>query len=300
MTTKNPITADTLVDESFAQGPDGTRLYVRRRGGPRATTAVLCDGLACDGFIYKYLWDALAALLSVVHFNYRGHGRSAQPVDPERIGVEDHAAALNAVREYIGDPPVVLLGHSLGTQVSLEAYRQRPAGIRALVSLCGTVGRVTHTFRGTNLLATVLPKVTEWASQHPKLASGLWANVPPQLALRVAFATGEADPRSVRAEDLEPYFTHIAHINFQTFLRMLAAAGEHTAEDLLSSLELPVLVVAGDRDSFTPPELSEAMAAAIPGSELLMIAGGTHVAPLEHHELVALRIEKFLTDHGVL
>ena len=31
-----------------------------------------------------------------------------------------------------------------------------------------------------------------------------------------------------------------------------------------------------------------------------MLPGGTHVAPLEHHEAILLRIEKFLSEHGVL
>ena len=61
-----------------------------------------------------------------------------------------------------------------------------------------------------------------------------------------------------------------------------------------------MLIVAGDKDSFTPPEISEAMAEVLPQARLLMIPGGTHVAPLEHHELVWLGIEKFLNDHGVV
>jgi len=38
---------------------------------PSQLTALLCDGLACDGFIWKYLWDELAESLSVAHFHYR-------------------------------------------------------------------------------------------------------------------------------------------------------------------------------------------------------------------------------------
>jgi hypothetical protein len=64
----------------FAVGRDGTRLYVRRREGPpRADvgaswarpplTAILNDGIACDGFIWKYLWDDLARLMPVVHWH---------------------------------------------------------------------------------------------------------------------------------------------------------------------------------------------------------------------------------------
>jgi pimeloyl-ACP methyl ester carboxylesterase len=58
--------------------------------------------------------------------------------------------------------------------------------------------------------------------------------------------------------------------------------------------------VAGDRDSFTPPEIAQRMAKVIPRAELLMIPGGTHVAPLEHEELVVLRIEKFLVQNAIL
>ena len=300
MTTKSPTAADAPATESLASGEDGTRLYVRARRGPRVTTAVLCDGLACEGFIYKYLWDDLVAHLSVAHWHYRGHGRSALPVDPLRIQVADHAADLDAIRRHLGDPPVILVGHSFGAQVAIEAYRRRPGRIRALVLLCGSVGRVTHTFRGTDLLARMLPEVAAWADRHPRLARGLWGNLPPQLGTFLARVTGDVDARAIQAEDVAPYFDHAAHVDFHLFLRMLAAAGEHTAEPLLPSLDLPVLVVAGDRDSFTPPELAEATAARLPRAELLMVPGGTHVTPLEHRELVALRIEKFLTDHDLL
>ncbi|HMR77123.1 MAG TPA: alpha/beta hydrolase, partial [Polyangiaceae bacterium] len=90
-----------------------------------------------------------------------------------------------------------------------------------------------------------------------------------------------------------------AHIDFPMFVRMLEHAGEHSAEDLLPDIDVPVLVIAGDRDSFTPPELSAKMADILPQGELVMLAGGTHVAPLEQNELVTLRIEKFLTEHRI-
>ncbi|MCA9647502.1 MAG: hypothetical protein KC492_42725, partial [Myxococcales bacterium] len=80
------------MDEAFALADDGTRLYVRQRRGESATTVVLCDGIVCDGFIYKYLWDDIAHPFSVAHWHYRGHGRSALPKDPERISVADFAA----------------------------------------------------------------------------------------------------------------------------------------------------------------------------------------------------------------
>lgn len=274
-------------------------MYVRRRAGPSATTLLLSDGICCDGFIYKYLWDDLAKIASVAHWNYRGHGRSGSPVDPEQVGVEAHVADLDAVRRHLGDPPVVLAGHSFGSQVSLEGYRKRPDNVRGIMLLCGSYGRVTHTFKNSEMLANVLPKLSELALKHPRLTRALWSRVPTKTALRIALFTGDIDPNTVRPEDVEPYFHHAAHVDFPMFAQMLTAAGEHSAEDLLPSIEVPVLIVAGDRDSFTPPELSQRMAEVIPRAELVMLSGGTHVAPLEQHELVSLRIEKFLSEHGL-
>src|SRR5258706_8960493 len=150
------------VRESFALAADGTRLYVRerapeplgnvQRGGDAGLTTILCDGICCDGYIWKYLWDDLAPVTRLCHWNYRGHGRSAPPGDSGRIDTRTHADDLSRVRLHIGDDPVVLVGHSMGCQVVLEAYRQRPEKIRALVRLCGSPGRVTQTFHGSDSL----------------------------------------------------------------------------------------------------------------------------------------------------
>lgn len=282
--------------ESRVVASDGTRLYVAHQPGPSEITALFCDGLICDGFIYKYLWDDLANTLSVAHFHYRGHGRSGIPADPERIDVVDHARDVDEVRRSLGDPPVVLFGHSFGTQVALEAYRLRPERVAGIVSLCGSFGRVTFTFKGTDLLANVLPNLIGFVTSHRRLARGLWSRVPAGLALRVARLTGDVDTSRVRVEDIAPYFDHAIHVDFELFLKMLSKAGEHSAEDLLPEIGVPVLVVAGDRDSFTPPEVSRAMAEAIPGAEFELLPEGSHVAPLEHRERLKERVIRFLQD----
>jgi len=233
-------------------------------------------------------------VLSVAHFHYRGHGRSSAPRDGERIDVVAHAGDVDAVRRALGDPPVVLVGHSFGTQVALEAYRLRPEGVKALMLVCGSFGRITHTFKGTDVLAGVLPDMLSFVGRHPHLGRALWAHVPPKVALAVARLTGDVDTSRVSPQDVEPYFHHVVHLDFELFLRMLRAAGEHSAEDLLPHVNVPVLVVAGERDSFTPPEVSRAMAEAIPGAELAPCHGGTHLLPLERHDELARLVTEFL------
>lgn len=258
--------------------------------------AVLSDGILCDGFIWKYLWDALAPVMPIVHWHYRGHGRSAQPADPDRIDIAAHAEDLGCVRRHVGSPPCVLFGHSMGCQVALEAYRQQPDAVRGMVLLCGSFGNVTTTFHGIPVLELVLPKLLALAQKAPDVVRAVWSRLSPQLALKIALKAGEIDPERVHAEDMLPYLSHMTHVDFPMFLRMLRAAGEHTAGDLLPRIECPVLVVAGERDTFTPPFLAAAMAEAIPRGELLLVSNGTHVTPIEQPELVNERIQSFLRD----
>jgi pimeloyl-ACP methyl ester carboxylesterase len=280
----------------FATASDGTRLYVRTRRGPSEVTAVLCDGIACDGFIWKYLWEDLARTVSVAHWHYRGHGRSAPPADPKRIDLLDHASDLDAVRCAIGDPEVVLFGHSMGCQVALEAYRKRPEKVRGLVLMSGSYGRVTHTFKGTNVLAQLLPKLIERVEARPVFARAIWSRMPQATTLRFALLSGEVDASAIAPDDLMPYLKHVVDLDIPMFLRMLYSAGEHSAQDLLPRVDVPALVIAGDKDTFTPPRLAEEMAAALPRGELMMAAGGSHVVPLERKDLVLERVEKFLHE----
>jgi pimeloyl-ACP methyl ester carboxylesterase len=165
-----------------------------------------------------------------------------------------------------------------------------------MVLICGAAGRITHTFKDTNVLAQYLPRIIERVEAHPEIARAIWSRVPPDIALRIALATGEVDASAINPEDLLPYMRHMVDIDLAMFMRMLVSAGEHDATALLPEIDVPVLVFAGDRDSFTPPRYAEAMAAALPKAELVMIPGGTHVVPIERKELVVERVEHFLRE----
>ena len=298
--------------ESFAYAADGTRLYVRERstvddgrakdhpggapgGGVHAQlTTILSDGICCDGYIWKYLWDDLSEKTRLCHWHYRGHGRSAPPNDATRIDIPTHADDLDHVRRHVGDGPVVLIGHSMGCAVALEAYRQRPAGIRGLVLLCGSSGHLTHTFHGNDWLARVLPKLIRFAESRPGLSRGLWSRIPVKTSLSLAFAVGEVDKASLARDDLLPYFEHAADMDLLLFLRMLEATGGYSADSFLSTVAVPVLVLAGEADKFTPRRFAEDMAKALPHAELVMLPGATHVAPLEQRDVVGEHVARFL------
>lgn len=87
-------------------------------------------------------------------------------------------------------------------------------------------------------------------------------------------------------------------LDMDVYVQILQRLGDHDAWDVLPSIDVPTLVIAGDRDMFTPRSASERMVKAIPGAELMVVQGGTHYAAVEYPELITLRIEKFLRERG--
>lgn len=281
--------------ERFVSAGDGTRLYLRERSGGDLLHALLCDGIACDGFVWRYLAEDLLRVGRVSHWNYRGHGRSGRPVDTARHDISVFAEDLVSIREAVAEAPepLVLFGHSMGCQAVLESYRRSPDRVAAMVLICGTAGRLTHTFKGTEALAQALPRMIESVQRNPRIARALWSNVPPNVAVKVAFATGEVDA-AMNPADLLPYMEHVTDLDPLMFLRMLHEVGEQSAEDMLASIEVPVLVIAGENDTFTPTHLAERMAAAIPNSELMVEKGATHIVPLERREVIKEAVLDFV------
>ena len=280
--------------QGFAKADDGTRLFWGVGG--HGSTLVLNDGIGCDGFAWKYLQPEMAKDHRVVHWHYRGHGRSGLPSDQARIDVPALARDMYSVLDQLGDERAVLVGHSMGTQVALEAYRQAPERVKALILVCGSYGRVTETFHGSDVLKQVLPRIIENARRHEGLARALWGRIPAGLAFRLARMGGEVDGLAIREEDFRRYWDHVSLMAPGVFLPMLNLAGEHSAEDLLEHLEVPTLVIAAERDTFTPAEIAIDMSERIPGAELELIRGGSHAAPVEQPRRIWARIERFLRE----
>jgi pimeloyl-ACP methyl ester carboxylesterase len=276
---------------------DGTRLSWTSAGagGP---PVVLCDGIGCAGYIWRPLHEELARERRVIHWNYRGHGRSAAPENPERMTVDDCVADLAAVLDAAGEEKVVLAGHSMGVQVVLEAHRRAPDRVAGVVLLCGAPGRLIDTFHDRKILRAVFPYARALVLRYPELARRAFkAIVSTDFALEYAM-TFEVDGKRVLRSDLERYLADLAAVDPTLFVRLLASAADHDATPHLPQVDVPALVVAGERDAFTPMRLSVDMQRRLPRSELLVVPGGTHVAPLEDPDRVGDRVRAFLAEHA--
>jgi pimeloyl-ACP methyl ester carboxylesterase len=226
--------------------------------------------------------------------NYRAHGASAAPADPERMTVDDCVSDVFAVLDAAGEREVVLAGHSMGVQLALEAQRRHPERVVSLVLLCGAPGRLLETFHDRRFLSVAFPFAKGLVLKYPDLARQAFRTVvPTEAALQFAL-TFEVDGARVLRSDLVRYLNDLAAIDPTLFVRLLASAADHDASPWLPNVRAPSLVVAGERDSFTPMRLSIDMHRQIPGSRILVVPGGTHVAPLEDPRLVAREMIEFL------
>lgn len=274
---------------------DGTRLAYRLFGPREAPPVALLDGISCDGFIFRDLDPWLAERARVLHLHYRGHGRSGLPRDPEACTLPDLAGDVAELLDRSRLGPAVLIGHSMGVQVALEAALRHPERVRGLVLMCGAHGRVLDTFKHTDLGRRVLPWLERTArgGWREPLARAVRALLPTRMSYALA-AWSEVKGDRLSEDDLMPYLEHFARMPLDLFSKVLTDAAERTSEAWLGRVSQPTLILAGEDDGFTPVHLSRALAAALPDARLEVVPGASHTGPLERPDAFRAAIAAFL------
>jgi pimeloyl-ACP methyl ester carboxylesterase len=275
---------------------DEMQLEYRAEGsGPLVLLA--CNGIGLSSFFWRDLSETFAkAGCTFVTWDYPGHGRSPGLEHPRDLSIDLCARGLWAVLDALEIERAVLLGHSMGAQVILEAYRLRPERTLALVPVLGAAGKVFDSLP----LRRLMPLFIALGESQPRLAEkllraslqlpGLWQGM---RALR--FVHPDLCPR----EEFEPWFQHFLSLDLSGYLALCRDMVTHDSSDLLPYVRVPTLVIGGEHDLFAPIARSREMAAKIPGAELLVVPEGSHAALVEQPELISLTLEKFLRSHNL-
>ncbi len=277
---------------------DGTSIRLHDLG--RGTPMVLANGFFGSFDVWRHLTAFFDDRFRMLSWEYRGLYGSGMPADDGHMRVRDHVRDALGLVDDRGIGSFVLAGWSMGVQVCLEIYRQRPSAVRAMILMCGNYGRPFETVFNWKGSGIILPAAARAISRLPQGA--FW--VGRQRGAHPGFMgwarrSGLVAP-VIDEELFARLFEQFGRQNVRCYTTLVRELGRHDATDLLTDIGVPCLVIAGDADRFAPRRVAEKMARRIPRAELTMVPGGTHFVPIEHPELVNLRIEKFLCDHNVL
>jgi pimeloyl-ACP methyl ester carboxylesterase len=289
--------ASSEVDKTVVASSDGTRIAVHDTGGA-LPPIVLANGLGGPFRAWKHQIDYLRDQYRIVSWDYRGlYGSSLPKAARSRVDVGAHVDDLERVLEATGIERAPFLGWSMGVQVLLELYERRPEAVSHLVLVNGTYGKALDTI-ALPLASRVVPRVVARARSFHDIGSRVLKRAShwPETVLwlkRLGLAGSTLDEELFRELAIE-----FGTLDVELYLSILKALGEHDASHVLPSITVPALVITGDHDAFTPRDLAQQMARRIPNGEILVVRGATHYAAIEYPELVNLRIEKFLREHG--
>src|SRR3954447_15839599 len=116
----------------MVNGQNHMNYVVRGTGAP---TLIFVHGFACSLDDWQEQLRGLSPNFRCVALDLPGHGESATP---DTVSIEILAAAVNQVKEQVEASDSILVGHSMGCRVIVEAFQQSAATVSALVFVDGS------------------------------------------------------------------------------------------------------------------------------------------------------------------
>ncbi|HEY1215831.1 MAG TPA: alpha/beta hydrolase [Bryobacteraceae bacterium] len=104
--------------------------------GDGSPSLVFVHGFACDHRDWTAQVEALSDRHRVATCDLRGHGHT--PGEPQDCSIETYGADVAELVEALQLSPAVLVGHSMGCRIVLEAACQRPGAAAGLVLIDGS------------------------------------------------------------------------------------------------------------------------------------------------------------------
>lgn len=233
------------------------------------------------------MWQAqesLARTFRIIIPDQRGFGDSSPnaPIMSIEGMADDAIAILDALN--INEPALVC-GVSMGGYVAQHIAARHPTRVRGLV-LCDT-------------------KLDADTPEARKSRAGLSEKIG-RRGTRLLISTmletllaqsAEARRKSQRSEIealLHQVIERQAVVTVQASLTAMGNRPDMTAS--MQALDIPLLLVVGEEDTFTPPSVMQAIQKLLPDSKLVCIPQAGHLSPLEAPEVFNTEVINFLHD----
>lgn len=254
---------------------DDARIAFEQRGtGP---AVLLVHGFPFD----KSMWSGLAAggpRFRRVAPDLRGFGAST--LGSETPTMARYADDLVGLLDALHIELAVVCALSMGGYVAFELVHRHPERVRGLVLMDTRADADSPEGR---------EKRDEMAALVEREGMGAVAQ---RLIPRLLAPGSERRPAAVR---------HLRRMMLAAPPRGVVAAlramrDRSDATDWLLDIRAPTLVIAGEADQLTPPDVAIAMCGRIPGARCAIIPGAGHVPPIERPRVTGGLVRRFLED----
>lgn len=272
-----------------AGGDAAQRLFVRRAGAV-GTPLVLLHGLASSSRYWLPSLELLSDRHRVLLPDLLGFGRSPKPFTAT-YSAEEHVAWLRcSLTPLLGGEPFALVGHSMGALIALRYAAEHPEQVTRLVLIslpvigCLPWGhRPDGSAGGLHRLVAHTRAGSRAAGLAIRLVAPLGRRVAPRLQ------------RGVPADAARDALAVTAASYWRTLERVVYGAD---VPALLDRLERPLLVLQGAEDRTAPLEPVQALAAAHPRMELVVLPETGHNPWFTHPARIAALLEEYIDRPG--
>ena len=267
----------------------GARVRVRVAGDPQKPPVLLLHGIGRSLEDWGEQFVRLSASYRLIALDLPGSGFSERR--PETISLDDLARAAIEILDAVQESRAVhVVGNSLGGAVAMQIAAARPDRVASLV-LVSSAGFGAEVALPLRLMT--LPFLGSLLTMHPTAAS---ARMSERLSL--------ADPSLVTSARIEHALaiarqpqTGAVMVETARALATMRGVKEKWRTELLRSvaaLQLPTLVVWGERDRVLPSSHLSAARDAFPHAEVRLFPDVGHMPQIEIPDQFAERVYRFV------
>lgn len=240
--------------------------------GETGPAVLLVHALGLDWRMWEPIMERLSAGRRVFAYDIRGHGSAAG--SPSPFTMDDAADDLIGVLDALGIDRAHVAGLSYGGGIAQTAAVAHPERFESL-ALLATTDHPFDAFEARaasaetdGMSAQVVPSLTRWFTPEALATNGWGVRYARERVLRGNPTDWAAAWRSFKGLDVR---------------------------NRLTTFKPPTLVLAGERDASTTPEIMSGIAERIPAATYQQLPATPHMQTLERPDLVADALDKFLT-----
>lgn len=258
-------------------------------------TLIFNYGLVCSHEHFRFQIDFFKPNFNIIAHDYRGHYESESEKDLSDVNFtnicNDTVSIIN--KESINN--CILVGHSMGVNISLEIATLHPGLIDSMVLISGTAQPVFGTMFNSNIVEHISPILKLVFKKFPNAVDNFWKHTKHNPIIKRIVHKGGFNLETVSDEFIDIYLTKINELGPQLFIRLLEQMNKHETLNRLSQLKTKTLVVGGDCDKVIPNYNQRILHQKIKDSELFIIKNGSHVPQVDFPDFVNKRIELFIS-----